>query len=271
MMLVANDTAERRILEPLARRAARAHGTAKAVGVVRRPDRVSRRCRGHGRNPGSAHFRRCAGRLGVHLRRPSERGARGTIRLGELRGWITRANQTFLPSGVAATLLQATRGGIADGVVCVYTLSLITADGNVRHAELTIVHDRWRPPAVPETPAALRSVVSAFRRARGAAIEERLVNRLAERVKDITTRCDIATACAAEREEAVVGLVRAKAQHLVQASLFNRPRGPLQPPEGLTGRLEDAGNYRGRLTSTSLLTPTLDLSAILIVAHRRRT
>jgi hypothetical protein len=192
-------------------------------------------------------------------------------RLGELRRWIARADQNLVPSGIAATLLRATRGGIADGVVCVYTLSLTTADGNVRHAELAIVHDRWRPPAVPETPAELRSVVSAFRLARGAALEEGLVNRLANRVKDISTCGATATASAAEREEVVVGSTRAMAQHLVQASLFSQRRGPLQPPRGRTVRLEDAGHYREELASASQLTPTLDLCAILIVAHRRRT
>jgi hypothetical protein len=193
------------------------------------------------------------------------------VRLGELREWIARAGQNPVPSGIAATLLGATRAGIADGVICVYTLSLTTADGNIRHAELAIVQDRWRPPIVPETPAQLRGVVSGFTDARGTTIGEILASRLADRVKDVTTRCATATASAAEREEIVIGSARARAQHLGQASLFSQQRGPLQPPRGQTVRLEDAGHYREQLASASPLTPKLELCAILVVAHRRRT
>jgi hypothetical protein len=34
--------------------------------------------------------------------------------------------------------------------------------------------------------------------------------------------------------------------------------------------LDDADQYRERIASASRLTPALDLSAILVVAHRRR-
>jgi hypothetical protein len=98
-----------------------------------------------------------------------------------------------------------------------------------------------------------------------------LARRLADRVKDVTNRCAAATASAAEREEIVVGCARARAQPLVQASLFGHQRGLLQRSRGQVGRLEDAGQYREQLTSASQLTPSLELSAILIVAHRRRT
>jgi hypothetical protein len=98
-----------------------------------------------------------------------------------------------------------------------------------------------------------------------------LATQLAERVKDVTTSWAVATASAAEREKVVVGVARATAQHLVQASLFGQQRAPLQSARGRAVQLEDAEHYREQLASTSRLTPTLRLCAVLIVAHRRRT
>jgi superfamily II DNA or RNA helicase len=271
-ILVANDTAERRILAPLARRAARARQAlprqsqffdvlteARVAAAVMDAIPIQLTSADVQENWVSAS---------TDLQKEARDEA---IRLDELRKWIARAGKHPVPSGIAATWLGATRGGIADGVICVYTLALTTADGNLRHAELAIVRDGWRPPAVPETPAELRRVVSAFRHARGTAIEGMLANRLADRVKDVNTCCAAATACAAEREETVVGVSRGLAEHLVQASLFGHQRGPLQPSQGQIVRLEDAGHYREQLASASQLTPTLELRAILIVAHRRRT
>lgn len=272
IILVANDTAERRILAPLARRAARAR---QALPRQSQPFDVLTESRVAAAimdaipiQPTSTDVQSNWVSASTELQKEAWDEA---IRLGELREWTARAGQNSAPSGIPATLLRAKRDGIADGVICVYMLSLTMADGNVRHAEVAIVRDGWRSPAVPKTPAELRSVVSAFRDARGTTIEEILVSRLADRVKDMTTRCATATASAAEREEIVIGSARARARRPVQAGLFSQQRGPLHPPRGQTVRLEDAAHYRQQLASASQLTPTIELCAVLIVAHRRRT
>ena len=272
ILLVANDTAERRILAPLARRAARAR---QALPRQSRYFDVLTESRVAAAVMDAIPIQLTSADVQdgwVSASTDLQKEARDeAIRLGELRVWVARADQDFPPTGIAATLIGATRGGMADGVVCVYTLSLTTADGNLRHAELAIVRDGWRPPAVPKTPRELRSVVSAFRHARGIVIEEMLANRLADRVKEVTTWCDTANVSATEREEIVVGSARVTAPHLVQASLFSRGSGPLQPLRGQPVRLGDVGHYREQLASASRLTPGLELCAILIVAHRRRT
>ena len=271
IVFVADDTAERRILVPLARRAARARralpaqshffdvltesrvaaAVMEAIPVQLASTDVPIDCM-----PASVDLQ--------------DEARDEALRLGELRGWLGGGNLASVSSSVAAAGLARGDGGLGDGVISVYTFSLTAADGNVRHAELVIVHDRWRAPAVPRTAAELRRVVNAFRHARGGAIEEGLGNLLAEKMTAITRRSVAASASAAEREKVVEATRREVAQRLVQASLFKGPHRQAPHTAGRAMCLDDADQYRERIASASRLTPALDLSAILVVAHRRR-
>ena len=267
LILVANDTAERLVLAPLAKRAARARnalpgqsGLFDLLTESRIADAVME----------GEPVRSSVSDVGLDCIIPSVElevdARREAARLADLRTWLAHAGRQDSCTGIAATVLPAKRGTLPSGVICVFTLRLIAADGNERHGELLAVHDRWPVAPVRYTRAALRRLVDAFRCARITWIEKVVLENQAARVSEITELSQVAAAAATGREHIVVALRRSAAQQLVQAGLFD----PQNVQKRTRAALDDAEWHLDRTGSDARLTPVLNLSAILVVTNRRR-
>jgi ERCC4-related helicase len=267
LILVANDTAERLVLAPLVKRAARARnalpGQSPLFDVLTESRIAEAVMEGEPVRPSVSD----AGLYGtvpsVELEADARREA---ARLADLRTWLAHAGRHESCTAIAATVLPAKRRTLPPGVICVFTLRLIGADGNERHGELLAIHDRWPVPPIRYTRAALRRLVDVFCRARNVWIEKMLLESLAPRHGEITGLSQIAAAAAERRDHIVVALRRSAAQQLVQPGLFDaqnvqKRRGPV---------LDDARWHLDRTEFEAPLTPVLSLSAILAVTSRRR-
>ena len=273
IMLVANATAERLVLAPLARRAARAHmalpGRSGLFDVLTESRVAAVVMEAIPLAPADANVDVESVSPPVELHEEARAEA---SRLAELRTWRGRASRHGVPTGLAAAVLRTKETSLPGGIVCVYTLSLTGDDGNVRHAELVALHEPWHIPATLRTPEEVRDVINAFRATRLASVEGMLVAGVADRVRRITERCAAASAAMARREAIIAPPPSSVAQHLVQGSLFDQRmlRASAARMRVSSALLEEAERRLETLLSASRLTPALCLSAILLVTSRRR-
>jgi superfamily II DNA or RNA helicase len=268
IVLVADDTAERLVLAPLAMRAGRARDAIRGRGLFE----VLTESRIAAAVMEGAPLQMPPGEESVAYAVPStelEREARReAARLEELSTWFPRANRHEPSTGIPTTALRLKGSALPPGIICLYRLSITAVDGNLRHDELIAVHVRWPVAAIRYTAAALRCVVDAFRQARTDAIEQTLQQHAAARVREIAHRCEIVHGATRAREQTIASSRRSTAQQLVQAGLFER-RTRLSDARD-TALLEKAGERRESIPPDSPLTPTLGLSAILVVSASGR-
>jgi superfamily II DNA or RNA helicase len=273
IMLVANATAERLVLAPLARRAVRAHtalpGRSGLFDVLTESRVAAAVMDVMPLEPAATNVEVDSVSPPVELQEDARAEA---PRLVELRTWRGRASRHGVPTGIAAAVLRAKGTSLPDGIICVYTLSLTGDDGNVPHAELVALHEPWHIPTALRTREEVRDVINAFRATRLATVEEMLMAHAADRVKGITDRCAAASAAMARREAIIAPPSSSVAQHLVQGSLFDQRllRASVARMRVSSALLEDAERRLETLLSASRLTPALSLSAILLVTSRRR-
>jgi hypothetical protein len=273
ILLVANATAERLVLAPLARRAARAHtalpGRSGVFDVLTESRVAAAVMEAMPVEPAATNVDVDSVSPPVELREEARAEA---LRLAELRTWRGRASRHGVPIGIAATVLRAKGTTLPAGIICVYTLSLTGDDGSVGHAELIAIHEHWHIPAAPRTPAEVRDVINALKATRLAAVEGMLMARTADRVRGITDRCAAAADAMARREAIIAPQASSVAQHLVQGGLFDQRmlRDSAGRMRAASALLDEAHRRLETLLGASRLTPALSLSAILLVTSRRR-
>ena len=138
--------------------------------------------------------------------------------------------------------------------------------------ELVALHEPWHIPAALRTCAEVRDVIDAFKTARLAFVEGMVMARAADHVKGIRDRCAVAVEAMARREAIMARASSSVAQYLVQGSLFDQRmlRANAARMRVSSALLEEAERRRETLLSASRLTASLSLSAILLVASRRR-
>ncbi len=273
VMLVANATAERLVLAPLARRAARVHtalpGRSGFFDVLTESRVAAAVMDAVPLEPAAPNVDVDSVFPPPGLREEAREEAR---RLAELRMWRGRASHQNVPAGIAAAVLRVKGASLAAGIICVHTLSLTGDDGNVHHAELVVVHVPWHIPAPLRTCAEVRDVIHAFKAARLASVERMLMARAADRVEGIRDRCAVAASVMARREAIIARSTSSVAQHLVQGSLFDQRmlRANAARLRVSSALLEEADRRLETLLAASHLTAALSLSAILLVTSRRR-
>ena len=270
ILLVARDTAERLILAPLTRRAARARtalpGDSAFFDALSESRVAAAIMDGVPIQPLSPDQPLQNGAVPSHLQVEAREEAE---RLVFARSLIGRANHSRCCAGISATLLRNSHGRLPPGITSVYTLALTGFDGNVRHTELVVLHQDWAVPASTRSCADVRAVVDAFRKSRTGATEEFLATQMAARIGALRARYATAIRAAVERERDIAAAARSTAQQLVQAGLFD-PRSHASPAQRVRPHLlEEQQEKNGGLASATELTDSLSLSAIMVIASRR--
>ena len=273
IMLVANATAERLVLAPLARRAARAHtalpGRSGLVDVLTESRVAAAVMEAIPLPPPATTVEVDSVPPPSELQEEARAEA---LRLTELRTWRSRASRHDDRAISSAAVLRLKRATLPRGLFCVYTLALTGDDGNVRHAEVVVLHEPWRIAVDPRTHEEVRDIVNAFKATRMASAEAMLMAHLADRVAGITDRCAAAAAAMAQREAIIARPAQSVAQHLVQRGLFDQrtARGSDAHMRASATVLDETERRLETLLAASRLTPALSLSAIFLVTSSRR-
>jgi len=272
IMLIANATAERLVLAPLARRTARAHaalpGRSGLFDVLTESRVAAAVMEAIPLQPAATNVDDDSVPPPIELQEEARAEA---SRLTQLRAWRSRASRHGVPTKIVAAVVRPRRASLPRGIICIYTLTLTGDDGNVRHTELVAAHEPWHIAVDPRTQEEVRDVINAFRATRLASREVLLMADVADRVSGITDRCAAATAAMAQRE-AIIAAAPSVARHLVQRGLFDhRTARASDAHRRASATLLDESERRiETLLSSSRLTPALSLSAILLVTSRRR-
>ena len=114
------------------------------------------------------------------------------------------------------------RRTLRDGLVLVYDVALVAADGRVVHRELASAHVEIPDPPFCRTPASLRAALNRCRDLGEPRVRHWLNERLTPRLAALATRCARAASTAAEREHAIMRSLPSAATTLVQAGLFDQ-------------------------------------------------
>ncbi len=270
LLLVAGDTAERLVLAPLAKRAARA-GSAMP-GASRLVDAIAES------RVASAVM---DGEPIVHVdRQPDsvptiappdslrERAACEARRLRSQREWIAASGRHDDAAPIVAAVLRIDRSRLQPGLICVYTVTLSTERGDAVHTELAVVHEPDKPDealSVARTPAAARRAIREFVETREPAVRAALLVSMTSHIADVAS-AHAAVVEGSQRREHALMLQAPSARELVQSGLFDgralrahagRQRAAAALVEASEERLQS-------LASERTLRTAIDLSAILI-------
>jgi len=272
IMLVASDTAERLVLAPLAKRAARARpSVAGGISVLETfsESRVASAVMD------GTPIEPVAAALSADVIEPPpgvrEEACLEAIRLTELRRYgAGTCDRPFRPLQIGATVLRAKRRILPAGLIRVYLLVLKAADGTIVHSELVALReptgssaptDTGHPPRVPGT------------RANTACNPDHLVPTVfRERIAHLTEACTRASFALVARERVVSLPISSAARRLVQGSLFDRRaiRASREHERTTAAVLEDAQLRIEVLLTRASLTSSVTLTAVLRVEDRSR-
>ena len=234
MALVADDTAERLVLEPIVRRARRA-----------------RRDRSPGLFHAFAEPRIAAAILGdqplecdnggtvdslasrdhvVHAPGLRDEARLEAARAGRCREWRARSGQDRAdddPPNVTAIRSRPRRGS----AVFVYKLSIQTGDVLLQHAELVALRVDGLDARIPGSAAAVRTAAERARSDLGQEVGDRLDRLVAERAGRVSAASAVASERSRARERAIAETRASAARRLVQRGLFDRPSRRAPAPE----------------------------------------
>jgi ERCC4-related helicase len=272
IMLVANDTAERLVLAPLARRAARAgtsvSGGSRLLDVLVESRVAAAVMEGETLEASAAAVPVDCIEPGTELRAAAGFEA---SRLSELRNWRSRAHVHPSEAAIAATALRTRRGILFPGIVAVYRLSLASGDGSLLHSEVIAFHERGFASARPRTPADLRAIVRSFS-TRAGSMEQAILTHVDGHLKEVAARCATASAALAAREQAIATPRLSASRLLVQGGLFDQRavRAAATRSRAAATLLEETHQQVDALMSRSHLAPALGLIAILVSVDRAR-
>jgi superfamily II DNA or RNA helicase len=268
IVLVASDTAERLVLAPLVRRAARARrvmpADAHLLDKLSESRVASAILDGASLDPGSASFDADTLRPSAELGRAAQDEA---VRIGEVRRWSRTARRGGSKSGIAAAGINVTRGFVRGGVIRVYKLTLSAENGAIMHTELVAVHEA-RDISHVQTPSDVRAEIRALN-LHGADQRQRLLDLFQSRITDVCESCARVGAALSEREMVVSAPVRSAAQQLVQRGLFDRrSEGASDNRARVNTAILDEATHRMRsFNSWGRAVPSFSLYAILLVSN----
>ena len=195
ILLVADDTAERLVLAPLAKRASRARsampGASRLVNALTESRVAAAVMDGEpilraNREQTDAPEMSPAVVPPLSLHEQAECEAR---RLRTQREWITASGGHHDGASLRVSALRIGRSNLRPGLICVYTLTLSTERGDAVHTELAAVHEPCDGPIGARTPAASRRVIREFVEAREPAVRAAL---LVSKASHLDDRRDIA-------------------------------------------------------------------------------
>jgi superfamily II DNA or RNA helicase len=271
ILLVAADTAERLVLAPLARRAARTASFGSAVHLLDAlsESRIAAAIIADApldapSVPLDGDIIETSSAIGAHARLESER-------LSDLRRWNCGAVTPTKVSGLPATAVRTKRMGLASGCLYVCALNLTAASGDIVHSEVIGLHERCFVPRL-KTTADVRAFARNCRE-RFDAVQEIRLHLFRDRLDQVTRLCLQAVAGLLDRERIIAGPVTSTAGQLVQGGLFDRRaiRHQDQQRDRDAALLEEMRRRCRALEAHKQLKPSLDLRAILLVSGRGRS
>jgi ERCC4-related helicase len=268
IMLVASDTAERMVLAPLVKRAARARHLVRSSAHFFDKLSESRVASAILDGVSLDTDSNSAGLDALTVNPPTELRAHArkeAARVADVRTWVHNSTCDSSVNGIPAVALQPGRGFIPRGVVRVYRLTLSADDGGIVHTELVAVHEQ-RNIGRLKTPSDVRRVIRALNMD-GSGDRDRLLGLFHDRIQQAATACARVGAALRERETIVSAPAISSAQQLVQRGLFNRrSEGASQSRARINAAILEESTHRIRcLTSWGRTTASLKLSAILLV------
>jgi len=268
ILLVAADTAERLVLAPLARRAARTASFGSAVHLLDTlsESRVAAAIIANApldapSVPLDGDIIETSSAIGAHARLESER-------LSDLRRWNRGAVASTKVSGLPATAVRTKRMGLAPGCLYVCVLNLTTASGDIVHSEVIGLHERCSVPHT-RTTADVRAFARNCRE-RFDAVQEIHLHWFRDRFDRVTRLCLQAVEGLLDREQIIAGPLTSTAGQLVQGGLFDRRaiRHQDHQRDRDAALLEEMQRRCRALKAHKQLKPSLDLRAILLVGGR---
>jgi superfamily II DNA or RNA helicase len=277
ILLVARDTAERIVLAPLARRAARARaalsGSSRMLELLTESRVAAAVLEGTALDEPAAPNRDPDGSIDEAPAGSLTAARDEAARLRLVRRWF-RSSSHSAPrrSGAAGPLVCVMKAPPrARGATCVYRMALSGEDGRAAHTELIAVHDPECAAPSSSRRRAAREALDAWLLAREPAVRTLLLAGLAERISRITTSHGAAVAALEEREAAIARAVPSAARELVQAGLFDsRAVRAHQARRRAAGTLLEESEQRLRsLGSAERLALTIDVAAVLWGGRRR--
>jgi superfamily II DNA or RNA helicase len=270
IMLVAADTAERLVLAPLAKRAARANrSVASPINLV---ETLSESRVASAIMDGTP-IEPAAVRLDPDVIHPPpgwrEDARLEAVRLGELRrsAGVNRDRRTR-SARVSATLVRAKHRRLLPGFVRIFRLELTTSDGTCVHSELMCFH---QPLRATITRGKLVDFIKT--EARDTVVAERFLGLLLhEHIASLIQSLEKAAAALADRERVVSLAAASAAQRMVQASLFDRRavRADHERHRTMAAVLEDSERRIEAHHACSSVAPSLTLTALIVVEDRGR-
>ena len=267
IMLVASDTAERLVLAPLVRRAARArhlmHSDADLLDRLSESRVASVILDGASLDSGSVSFDPATLRPPAELERVAQGEA---VRVAEVRTWKHNSTRDWSKNGIVAVVIKARNGSVPSGVIRVYKLTVAAEDGAIIHTEVVAVHEQ-RDISNVRTPLDVREEIRALNlHVRDE--RQRVLDVFHDRIADVGKSCARVGAALAEREMVVSAPAISSAQQLVQRGLFDRrSEGASHNRARVNASILEEATHRIRsLNSWCRAIPSLKLCAILLVS-----
>jgi hypothetical protein len=272
IILIADDTAERMVLAPLAQRARRAAsfgstgpGLLNALSESRIAAAVMS---GAALESSQVSFDTEIAVTPEAMRTDARREA---DRLSDLRRWNQRSTGETRGLAVPVTAVRTSRSDLAPGVVHVYTLNLSTAGGDIVHSEIVALREENYTGRLTTAHQVRTAALSFLRR-----IEDTgppILNLFRHHIEHFAQSCTRVATALSDRERIVSSTSTSAARQLVQAGLFDRRA--LQANDAQRERessiLDERDRRLAALGAQTRLIPSLNLQAILFVAGRGRS
>ena len=277
VLLVARDTAERFVLAPLARRAARARSAAACFGGLvdalsdsRVADAVMD---GRPLDPDAEGTQSPAPDVACPppavLRGEAEAAV---VRLGMQRTWLSRSGPQRSEIPIPTTIVRLRSSALPPAIVCIYAICLSTTAGAPVYRHVTCACEPAAATGPMRTAAHARSLASAFLAAREPAVQAVVLAALAADLAAAAATHRHALLRMRDRELAMAEALPSAARELVQAGLFDSRavRGLEARRRSYDALLEASRARLGTLASDTELVKSVELTGILIAAGAPR-
>jgi superfamily II DNA or RNA helicase len=267
ILLVAADTAERLVLAPLVRRAARARCTTSGASALFDSLTESRVAAavldGEEVDDDTPPPAAPSPVATVDLRQDA---AREAARLIEQRAWRRSASASVR----AGRIVTALRGRRTNAAICFFRFSMMTAAGYIAHSELIPVRLELNERGALKTHAEIRAAANRVVLASARALEI-VQQRHAPTLTAIRERRTKALRALHERDRQIAATVPATARQLVQAGLFDRraARAADSHRRAAGVLFEELRDRSAALEESSELTAAWTLAAILFTQSAR--
>lgn len=276
IVLVADDTAERLVLAPLARRAAIAR--ASLMGRSRLLDLLSESRVAGAVLEGTALDDREMPEASVDPGLeavPAPIDLRGealaeVARLRAHREWTAGAARHGVTGTIAVSAVRVGKGKTPPGFTCIYAASLVGDDGALAHTQVIVVHAPGEPVRMPRTAAEVRRLVRGFVESHGMAVHEAVSDTFADPADLVAAEVGRAVSSLEQRERSLVAAMPSAARQLVQAGLFDQRALRANAARGRAAavQMDDAERQLEALAAAKRLAFKLDLRAVLVATSR---